>query len=259
MRSLIERNGGVAIIAPTMREIPLSDNPAAFHFGEELLAGRIDVVVFLTGVGARGLFETLESRFAWEDLKAALERCVIVVRGPKPTAVLRERKVRIDHSAPEPNTWHELLTILDAHVPVQGKIVAVQEYGEPSDEFYTALQSRGARVLPTPVYRWALPEDLGPLKDALRRTIAGEIDVLMFTSAGQLSHLLQVAENEGVADAFRQAAQRCVIASVGPTAADALREAGFEVDIEPEHSKMGHLVRAAAESAGEILIRKRAS
>jgi uroporphyrinogen-III synthase len=257
MRSLIERNGGIALIAPTMREVPLSDNPAAFHFGEELLAGRIDVVVFLTGVGASGLFETLETRFGWNDLQAALERCTIVVRGPKPTAVLREWKVRIDLSAPEPNTWHELLTTLDAHVPLEAKVVAVQEYGEPSNEFYAALQSRGAKVLPTPVYRWALPEDLEPLKDALRRTIASEVDVLLFTSGGQLSHLLQVAESEGLADAFRQASSRCVIASVGPTAADALRAAGFQVDIEPEHSKMGHLVRAAAESAGEILKRKR--
>ena len=62
MRQLIEKQGGIATVAPSMREVPLDDNPAAFEFAEELLAGRVDVVVFLTGVGARALLEVLETR-----------------------------------------------------------------------------------------------------------------------------------------------------------------------------------------------------
>ena len=54
---MIERRGGIAIVAPAMREVPLEDNHAALDFAERLLAGEFDVVIFLTGVGTRALFE----------------------------------------------------------------------------------------------------------------------------------------------------------------------------------------------------------
>jgi CarD family transcriptional regulator len=41
MRSLIERQGGVATIAPSMQEVPLDENPAALQFAEQLFAGEI--------------------------------------------------------------------------------------------------------------------------------------------------------------------------------------------------------------------------
>src|SRR5690606_26330712 len=57
IRSLIERHGGEATVAPSLREVPLEENPAAFEFADRLLGGSLDVVVFLTGVGARGLLD----------------------------------------------------------------------------------------------------------------------------------------------------------------------------------------------------------
>ena len=249
MRSLIERNGGVATVAPSMREVPIEQNVAAFEFARELLAGRIDVVVFMTGVGARALLQAIETQFDRAEFLEALERTVTVVRGPKPTAVLREWNVRIDHRAPEPNTWHEVLATLDAHVPVSGKTVAVQEYGQPSDEFYGELERRGANVLRVPVYLWDFPEDTAPLRAAIRSTIAGEFDVLMFTSAQQVENVLRAAAEEGLRDEWARAAGRTFIASVGPTCSEKLREEGLPVHFEASPPKMGHLVRGAVEAA----------
>jgi len=201
----------------------------------------------------------VESKHSHDEFLAALQRCTTVVRGPKPAAVLREWKLRIDHQVPEPNTWRDLVALLDAKVPVAGKRVAVQEYGQPNPELYDALAQRRAEVIKVPVYRWALPEDTGPLQAAVQRTIAGEFDVLMFTSAQQLRHVLAVAEAAGVRDVWLAAARRCVIASIGPTASETLVEAGLPPDIEPEHPKMGHLVQATAQQAGSILQTKRRS
>ena len=53
MRSLIERHGGVATIAASMREVPLENNLAVFDFLDRLLVGELDAVIFMTGVGAR--------------------------------------------------------------------------------------------------------------------------------------------------------------------------------------------------------------
>lgn len=256
MRSLIERHGGVATIAPSMREIPLAENPAAFAFGDELLAGRVDVVVFMTGVGASALMETLETRWPRATILSALDGCTTVVRGPKPTVVLSKWGLRIDHKAPEPNTWRELLATLAAARSLSGCRIAIQEYGKPSEELYRELAARGASVLPVPVYRWALPEDTSPLRSAVDRTIAGEFDVILFTSAQQLHHVLAIAEESGRSCEWLSAANRCVVASIGPTATETLQEGGLIVDLQPSHPKMGPLVKETLEAGRRLLAAK---
>lgn len=243
-------------IAPSMREVPLGENPEALAFAGLLFADKIDVVILLTGVGTRALADVVESQHERGAFLEALQKCTIIVRGPKPAAVLREWKVRIDHQVSEPNTWRDLVALLDAKLPVAGKRVAVQEYGQPNPELYAALEQRGAEAIRVPVYRWALPEDTGPLREAVRTTVAGGFDVLMFTSAQQLRNVLTVAEGEGVRDSWLAAARKCVIASIGPTASETIREEGLPVDIEPEHPKMGHLVQAVARDALVVLGRK---
>jgi len=253
MRALLERQGAVVTIAPSMREIPLEQNHDAFAFAERLFAGQIDVVILLTGVGTRALADALDTKYDRAAFLEALQKCTVIVRGPKPAAVLREWKVRIDHQVPEPNTWRELLTLLDEKVHVAGKQVAVQEYGQPNPELYEGLAARKAVVTPVPVYRWELPEDTGPLLAAVRGTITGEFDVLMFTSAHQLRNVLAAAESIGLRSEWLTAARRCVVASIGPTASETLAGEGLPPDIEPEHPKMGHLVLACAGRARLVL------
>ena len=245
MRSLIERHGGIPLIAPSMREIPLTENLAVFEFLEQLLAGRIDVLVLMTGVGAKALLDVVETNVPRETFFAALAQPTVVVRGPKPVVVLKEWGVRIDHRAPEPNTWRELLTTLTTSVPLAGKTVAVQEYGKPNEEFYQALRAGGAEVLTVPVYRWDLPADITPLQTAVKKLIGSEFDLLLITSAQQVHHLLLVADQMGLRDQCVAAANRCKIGSIGPTATETLRELGLRVDIEPSHPKMGPLVKEA--------------
>lgn len=249
MRSLIERRGGVATIAASLREVPLENNTAVFEFLDRLLAGEFDVVIFMTGVGAKTLLEVVETKLPRATFFEALQRCCVIVRGPKPTAVLREWGVRIDHRAPEPNTWRELLNVIDGGLsfPADSRqgagVFAIQEYGLPSVELYSALTDRGASIFPVPVYRWELPTDTAPLEAAIRAAVAGEFDVLLFTSAQQIRNVLEIAERLGLREPFLAATQRCRIGSIGPTCSEALREAGLHVDLEPSHPHMGHLVR----------------
>ena len=120
---------------------------------------------------------------------------------------------------------------------------------------YEALRERGADVFPAHVYRWELPEDTGPLKDAIRAVCDGKVDVVMFTSSVQLAHAMKVAEELGLSAAFINGLNRTVVASIGPVASAALRKNGIEVDLEPSHPKMGFLVRETAERASEQLKR----
>jgi len=258
MQVLLKRFGAVATVAPSMREVPLEQNQPAFEFAERLVSGRIDALICLTGVGTRALLELICTRSDRQQILAALDQCQVIVRGPKPVVVLREWNIRIDHRAPEPNTWRELVQMLDVEqVALAGRRVAVQEYGKPSAELHRELAERGAEVMTVPVYRWMLPEDTAPLEAAVRSTLDGVFDVLMFTSAFQLTSVLEVAEQLGVRDAWLSAANRCLIASIGPTASETLRDAGLTPDLEPSHPKMGHLVKETCELGGALLAAKR--
>ncbi|HTL71254.1 MAG TPA: uroporphyrinogen-III synthase [Candidatus Eisenbacteria bacterium] len=256
MKDLLAMHGALVLSAPAMKEVPLAENPAAFRFAEELFAGRVDALVLLTGVGARALLETLETRYPRERVLEAWRKIPVVPRGPKPVRVLNELGVPFALTVPEPNTWREILAALDAaaeRVPLRGKTVAVQEYGEENPELASGLEERGSSVMRVPVYRWALPDDTGPLREAARAIAGGRADAAVFTTAAQARHLFRVAEEEGFSEKLRQAFARVVTASVGPDCSRALREMGLRVDIEPESPKMGPLVAATAAEAKTIL------
>ncbi|MCY2965688.1 MAG: uroporphyrinogen-III synthase, partial [Planctomycetota bacterium] len=92
-----------------------------------------------------------------------------------------------------------------------------------------------------------------PLRNAVRSTVAGDFDLLMFTSAQQLRNVLNIADEEGGREAWLAAARRCVVVSIGPTATETLVAEGLPPDIEPEHPKMGHMVVAAGKQARGLL------
>lgn len=257
---LIENYQGIPTSAPAMREVPLEQNTPAIRFAENLITAGVDYVVFETGVGARALRKVIEGTPHLEAFLAALRRVKVVARGPKPQAVLREWDVPILFTAPEPCTWREVLRGLD-DLPggIYAQRVAVQEYGASNVEFLAALRERGAVVTPVAVYQWELPTDTQPLRNAIDGLLAGTFDVMLFTTSVQVAHLFRVAEEGGKAERLKTALSGVVIASIGPSTSEALRNFAVHVDLEPSHPKMGVLVKEAAESARSLLAARRAS
>ena len=263
LAKLIANYGGIATVAPAMREVPRESNGEALAFAGALLKGEFDGVVFLTGVGARALLAVIETAYKREDYVAALRKVPVVARGPKPVAALREIGITPIVTAPEPNTWRELLRALDdaenasPGLHLRGARVAVQEYGVSNPELIAGLEERGAKVTRVSVYQWALPEDTGPLREAVREIAEGAADVVLFTTAVQVIHLFQIAEEMKLGDASRRGLGRAVVASIGPTTSEELQRHGIAADLEPTHPKMGFLVKETAEAASALLGRKR--
>jgi uroporphyrinogen-III synthase len=256
MSRLIETYGGKPVHAPAMREVPLSSNPEALKFAGALFEGKFDAVVFLTGVGARALSNVVQAVHPAEKFFEALRKVPVIARGPKPVAVLREWKVPVAFTVPEPNTWREVLEAIDDHkLDLRGKRVAVQEYGVSNLELLEGLLERGAYVTAVPVYQWELPEDTAPLRAAVEEVIARRIDVALFTTSVQIHHLFQIAEQDGKKDALKTGMEHMVKASIGPTTSETLRSQGLLVDLEASHPKMGFLVKEAAEQS-EALFQK---
>lgn len=256
MTRLIERHGGRPLVAPSLREIPFEDNSAALRFGEQLMREGFDVLVLMTGAGTTALFEVLERRHSKNDLAAALKHTDLIARGPKPVAALKALGFPPTLIVPEPNTWVDVVSTLDTHRPVKGLRVAVQEYGLSNPDLLTALTQRGALVTPVPVYRWALPEDLTPLKQVVSQILDGHVQVILVTNAAQIDHVMQVVEQEGNTPQFKTICRHIVVASIGPTASERIRSHGLPVDFEPSHGKMGILVKETSEQVHELRARK---
>lgn len=256
LAQLIRLQGGNPISAPAMREVPLENNLQVFSFADKLFKNEIDVLILLTGVGTRYLVQVLEARYTKEVILDAFRKTTIVPRGPKPIKVLQEFKFPFAVTVPEPNTWREILSTLDQNagkIPLHDRVVAVQEYGISNPELSAGLKERGAEVLVVPVYRWALPENLEPLKTALQNIIDGKVQVAIFTTAVQIEHVHQVGTDMKIWEALKKSFHKMAVASVGPDCTQALKSKGIVVDIQPESPKMGPLVVETANQASVIL------
>ncbi len=250
MATLIRKQGGEPFVAPSMREVPLEQHEEAFTFADRLLRNEFDCLILLTGVGTRLLWKTLSTRYPEDDLKSALQRLTVIVRGPKPSAAAREFGLVPNVQVPEPNTWRELLTVMRDRPENR---LALQEYGKSNQDLLDGLLSVGKQVTPVRIYGWDLPEDTGPLRQAAARLIAGDFDVVLLTTSTQVVNLMKIAEEEGIAKQVVESLQSSFIGSIGPTTSETIEEYGLKADFEPSHPKMGLLVN---EIAGQAIIKR---
>jgi uroporphyrinogen-III synthase len=255
MEALIRRSGGDPFVAPSVQERALDDPTEALRFLERLEAGEFDLLICMTGSGLAFWRDQVTAHGAASRLGAALRGVTIVSRGPKPLPILRELGVRADMIVPEPNTWKEIVEAIAAR---SERRIAIQEYGRPNPEMNQALEELGAQVASVVIYRWEMPEDLGPLREAARRLAERQVDVVLFTSSIQLDHLKEIAADLGVLNLVHQSLRDfAVVASVGPVMTASLEVAGIPVDIVPVHPKMAALVKASSVAAESILRSKR--
>jgi len=247
MADLVRKYGGTPFSAPALAEIPDVD-PA--HIGELLgdwVVNPPDLFIFQTGVGVKALLAATDSLGLTDKLLQLLAAARVVVRGPKPTAALRSRSVRIDFAAKDPYTTVEVLAELDGTV-LTGTRVVVQRYGETNLELHEALEARGAQVIEIATYRWSLPEDTVPLVKLLDALEKKEIHAVAFTSASQAYNLFAVAKQTGREEPLRTSLNRTVVASIGPVCSAALKKLGVEVDIESHPPKLGPFISALNEA-----------
>jgi uroporphyrinogen-III synthase len=258
---LIRTYSGEPFVVPAMREAPLDSNKQALDFAEGLLHGKYDLVIFLTGLGLRALLDIAQTKYKRDELIEALRKVKIGARGPKPAAALRELKIPVTVTAPEPNTWREMMHAMEAEFgdELNTMRVAVQEYGASNPEFLSELTVKCGELTKVPVYQWTLPEDVGPLRECVLGIANGSVDVVLFMTAVQVIHLFQVAEEMGMREELRAGLIAMVVVSIGPTTSEELTHYGITPDFEPSHPKMGFIVNEAAQYSAKILERKRSA
>jgi uroporphyrinogen-III synthase len=243
LAELVAQRGGVPFHAPALAEVPDLDAGKIAALVHSLEARAAKLAVFQTGVGTKALFNATDSLGLTDRFLQFVSGMIVAARGPKPTAALRARGVRIDRSAADPFTTREVLQCIQ-DVPLKGERVIVQRYGVANAELDHALVARGAEVIEIPTYRWSLPEDTRPLAELIGKLERGEMQAVVFTNAEQARNLFLVSENLNKTEVLRSALNRTLIASIGPVASAALREAGVKVGLESSPPKLGALLAA---------------
>jgi uroporphyrinogen-III synthase len=247
LATLVTRLGGEPLCAPAVREATLAAGAEVANLIDQLTAGKITVIFFLTGVGVQALIKEAEQLNRREELLEALANVTTVARGPKPSAALKQHRIPISISIQEPYTTTEIIAVLDG-LQLQGKGVALLHYGERNAPLAEALLKRGALLEEICLYEWQLPENIEPLKTLIGEIISGRVDAVAFTSQIQVRHLFQIAGELEKSDALRQALNdNTVVAAVGPTCAAAVESFGVLPQIVPQPPKMGQMVLALAD------------
>ena len=243
LAALVAGRGGVPFHAPALAELPDLDHQAIGALVLSLETRPAKLAIFQTGVGTKALFAVTDALALTDEFLLSLKSSLVAARGPKPTGALRQRGVRIDYSAADPFTTHEMLDELSG-LRLEGERVIVQRYGSLNRELDAALAARGAEVTEIPTYRWSLPQDTAPLEELVGRLERGEMHAVVFTNAEQARNLFLVSDKSGKSEALRMALNRTLVASIGPVASAALREAGVKVGLEASPPKLGALLAA---------------
>jgi uroporphyrinogen-III synthase len=238
---LIERKGGVPLLAPALEEIPDVDPAAVAALLDDWRTNPFKMVIFQTGVGTRAWFAATDALGSTPEMLRLLAATVVVVRGPKPTGELGSRQVRIDVRAASPFTTETVLAAVGG-MELKGARVLVQRYGATNELLREALETRGAHVQEIATYRWALPADTRPMVALLEALAAGRVHAVVFTSAVQIQNLFAVADGLGCAAPLASQLNAVLIASIGPVCSRALRARGIVPTFEANPPKLGPLV-----------------
>lgn len=245
LADLLRRQGAQVLHAPALAELPDVDDQQIAELVDSLIERPAGLYLFQTGVGTRALFEALDRLGRTPDFVALLAQARVGVRGPKPVAVLRGRRIRMDYEAASPYTTAELLAAIGAF-DMHDQRVVVQRYGDSNTGLTQALATRGATVVEVAAYRWAMPEDVAPMEGLLEALGQGQLNAVVFTSASQLHNLLELARRKGMAEALPSMLNATLVASIGPVCSEALRNAGIVVALEASPPKLGPLVQSLA-------------
>ncbi len=246
---MLEKEGARTLRCPmvAIRDSPDAETVVAWL--RDLVAGRFDLVVLMTGEGLRRLLGFADRAGLRNQAIQALGRTQIVTRGPKPGRALKEIGLTPTKVASEPTTEGVIETLRG--LDIQGKRIGVQLYEEANPALVEFLRSAGAKVHTVMPYVYGPASDTGQVSDLIHKLAEGQVDAIVFTSTPQVDRLYEVAEQQGELALLQRGLELTRVAAVGPVVAENLRARGAPVAICPEQGfVMKNLVQQIKRALG---------
>lgn len=228
---LLEKEGAAVLRCPLLSILDSADEEGVQSWLRELIAGRFEHVVLLTGEGLRRLLRFAERSGIRQDVIAALGYTRIITRGPKPGQALKEVGLSPFKVAEAPTTEGVIATL--KALPLKGGTVGVQLYPDAKPELARYLAEAGAVMVPVLPYEYAPASDTSQVADLIAQLDQGKVDVLVFTSSPQIDRLYEVARERGLEDDLARGMEKTRVAAVGPVVAENLQKRGVKAAICP--------------------------
>jgi uroporphyrinogen III methyltransferase/synthase len=236
MREALLDVGAEAVVIPMIRIEPIRGSPEV----DAALAGlaKYDLLLLTSANAARQLV----ARAAERGCGLAGLRAEVVCVGPATAGAALELGLPI-HRVPVSRFDAEgmLDEVLRGLSPA-GKRLLLPRAERSREVLPDGLREAGARVDTVAVYR-TVPAEVA-WEDLGERLAHSEFDALTFASPSAVRHFFG-----GLDTNAREAAERCVLAAIGPVTADALRAEGIEPDLVPERAEARALVEALVQHA----------
>ena len=252
--SLLRRRGLDVLHGPTMRTVDLAGDDRLRDVTASLIAAPPDWLVATTGMGMKQWFEAADGWGLRDELLAALGSATtsIIARGAKSTSAVRQVGLEVAWRAPGESMAEVVEHLRAAGPSVASSTVAVQLF-DPDDHPATGeLRALAGRVVEVPVYRWLLPEDVGPAESLVRAAVDGALGAITFTSQPAVRFLFTIAERLGLRDDLVRACNDGTVLPVciGPVCAEAGTEVGITTMVWPTPFRLPPMVRLVAERLG---------
>lgn len=241
LAALLEKEGASVLRCPLLSILDAPDPAPVIAWLKELIAGRFDLVVLLTGEGLRRMIGVADRAGIKDDVIAAFGKVPLLTRGPKPGQALKEIGLKPTIVAAAPTTDGVITTL--KMQPLAGKTVGVQLYSESNPPLTDFLATAGAHARTVQPYVYAPAADAERVADLIAKAARREVDAIVFTSSPQVDRLYEVAEERKLQEMWKHALDRVMIASVGPVVSETLTRKGARVDVQPEQGfQMKNLV-----------------
>lgn len=246
--SMLRRRGAAVVHGQVIRtHAGAVDGPLAESL-RDLVATPPDITVLSTGIGVRGIVEAAECIELAEALVDSLARSQVYARGPKAHGAAVTVGIPV-HWQTVSGVSIEILDELARQGGVEGKRVAVQLDGAAVQPLANTLKTRGADLVPIPVYRWSLVDETGPALRLVQAIAERRVDAVTFTARPQIECLSEIAEAAGLSESLRAGfTQRGVLpVCVGPVCSEAAVDAGFGDPLVPQRPRLGSMVASLAD------------
>ena len=232
---MLESRGAFTVRCPLVAIRDAPDPEPIIAWLRQLAADQFNDLILLTGEGLRRLLRVADQAGLKEAVIAALAKTRKITRGPKPARALRDIGLRPDLAAEEPTSAGVIATL--DKLDLRGRTLGVQLYGsEPNLKLMDFIRRAGAEAFPVAPYIYASQADDHKVISLIKQLAAGEIDVIAFTSAQQVTRLYHIAKVNQLEDALNKSWSRTKVAAVGPIVAETLKTLGVRIDMMPEDS-----------------------
>lgn len=243
--SMLQRCGAQCVLGPVMRRKAGRDDTELLKRTQDLVTNPPDYVVLLTGAGATDWFDVADSGELLAELQQAVSEAKVLVRGRKVHGAAVSLGVDV-HWQASSGQLDEIVSYLERK-RIDGKKIAVQFDGYPSDVPVKALRQLGASVVEIHPYEWSEPDNRNASERLVRLVAEGAVDAVTFTSRASVRNFMAVAESmdltNDVVDSFNTS---ILPACIGSVCVEATRSYGVARGVMPDHARLGSLVRMLA-------------